>query len=395
MAVDAAAKRKAVLDEYRRWRGKIEVSPRLDVETPEDLARVYTPNVAIPCKEIAQNPQASFDLTRRGNLVAVVTDGSAVLGLGDIGPEAGMPVVEGKAALLKSFADIDGFPLCVKSQDVDEIVRTIELISGSFGAIHLEDIAAPRCFEIERRLRERLDIPVYHDDQHGTAVVVCAALKNALALTGRTLEDAKIVIVGAGASGMSTAELLEQLGAKNIILADTCGIVQTWSYLVVDATEGIVERSNPCELHGGIADAIAGADAVIGLSTAGTITSQMVESMAADPVVFALANPTPEIMPDEAKRAGAAVVATGRSDFPNQVNNVLAFPGIFRGALDVQSTQITDEMLVAATDALAALVAPEELTRDYIVPSVFDERVVPAIAEAVTGAARRTAELRA
>lgn len=395
MAVDAAAKRKAVLDEYRRWRGKIEVSPRLDVETPEDLARVYTPNVAIPCKEIAQNPQASFDLTRRGNLVAVVTDGSAVLGLGDIGPEAGMPVVEGKAALLKSFADIDGFPLCVKSQDVDEIVRTIELISGSFGAIHLEDIAAPRCFEIERRLRERLDIPVYHDDQHGTAVVVCAALKNALALTGRTLEDAKIVIVGAGASGMSTAELLEQLGAKNIILADTCGIVQTWSYLVVDATEGIVERSNPCELHGGIADAIAGADAVIGLSMAGTITSQMVESMAADPVVFALANPTPEIMPDEAKRAGAAVVATGRSDFPNQVNNVLAFPGIFRGALDVQSTQITDEMLVAATDALAALVAPEELTRDYIVPSVFDERVVPAIAEAVTGAARRTAELRA
>lgn len=395
MAVDAAAKRKAVLDEYRRWRGKIEVSPRLDVETPEDLARVYTPNVAIPCKEIAQNPQASFDLTRRGNLVAVVTDGSAVLGLGDIGPEAGMPVVEGKAALLKSFADIDGFPLCVKSQDVDEIVRTIELISGSFGAIHLEDIAAPRCFEIERRLRERLDIPVYHDDQHGTAVVVCAALKNALALTGRTLEDAKIVIVGAGASGMSTAELLEQLGAKNIILADTCGIVQTWSYLVVDATEGIVERSNPRELHGGIADAIAGADAVIGLSTAGTITSQMVESMVADPVVFALANPTPEIMPDEAKRAGAAVVATGRSDFPNQVNNVLAFPGIFRGALDVQSTQITDEMLVAATDALAALVAPEELTRDYIVPSVFDERVVPAIAEAVTGAARRTAELRA
>lgn len=395
MAVDAAAKRKAVLDEYRRWRGKIEVSPRLDVETPEDLARVYTPNVAIPCKEIAQNPQASFDLTRRGNLVAVVTDGSAVLGLGDIGPEAGMPVVEGKAALLKSFADIDGFPLCVKSQDVDEIVRTIELISGSFGAIHLEDIAAPRCFEIERRLRERLDIPVYHDDQHGTAVVVCAALKNALALTGRTLEDAKIVIVGAGASGMSTAELLEQLGAKNIILADTCGIVQTWSYLVVDATEGIVERSNPRELYGGIADAIAGADAVIGLSTAGTITSQMVESMVADPVVFALANPTPEIMPDEAKRAGAAVVATGRSDFPNQVNNVLAFPGIFRGALDVQSTQITDEMLVAATDALAALVAPEELTRDYIVPSVFDERVVPAIAEAVTGAARRTAELRA
>lgn len=395
MAVDAAAKRKAVLDEYRRWRGKIEVSPRLDVETPEDLARVYTPNVAIPCKEIAQNPQASFDLTRRGNLVAVVTDGSAVLGLGDIGPEAGMPVVEGKAALLKSFADIDGFPLCIKSQDVDEIVRTIELISGSFGAIHLEDIAAPRCFEIERRLRGRLDIPVYHDDQHGTAVVVCAALKNALALTERTLEEAKVVIVGAGASGMSTAELLEQLGAKNIILADTCGIVQTWSYLVVDATEGIVERSNPCELHGGIADAIAGADAVIGLSTAGTITSQMVESMAADPIVFALANPRPEIMPDEAKRAGAAVVATGRSDFPNQVNNVLAFPGIFRGALDVQSMEITDEMLVAATDALAALVAPDELSRDYIVPSVFDERVVPAIAEAVAGAARRTAELRA
>ena len=380
----------AVLDQYKAWQGKIEVTSRVDIESPEDLARVYTPGVAVPCKEIARDTDLSFDYTRRGNLVAVVTDGSAVLGLGDIGPEAGMPVMEGKAALLKALADVDAFPLCIRSKDVDEIVRTIQLLQGSFGAIHLEDIAAPRCFEIERRLKETLEIPVYHDDQHGTAVVAAAAMANACKVTGRDLESARIVIVGAGASGMAVAELLFGMGATQIILVDKDGIVERGDDIVTPDTADTVDKTNPRDISGELAYAMSGADAVIGVAAGGIISADMVRLMAPDPIVFALANPTPEIMPDEARAAGAAVTATGRSDFDNQVNNVLAFPGIFRGALDVRAREINDEMLLAATHALMELTCEDGLAPNHIVPSALDGRVVERVAAAVAGAAVAT-----
>ncbi len=379
----------AALEEYRNWQGKIEVVNRVEIDSAATLAKVYTPGVAAPCKEIARDTDLSFDYTRRGNLVAVVTDGSAVLGLGDIGPEAGMPVMEGKAALLKSQANVDGFPLCIKTEDPDEIVRTVELLSGTFGAIHLEDIAAPRCFEIEARLREALDIPVYHDDQHGTAVATAAALIGACRVTGRELPDARVVIVGAGASGISIADLLFSLGVSDLVLVDREGIVGEKSSRCTDYTREVVARSNPRGLAGGLAQAAAGADVLIGVSEAGAIPAEAVRSMAPGGIVFALANPTPEIMPDEALAAGAAVVATGRSDFPNQVNNLLAFPGIFRGALDARASEINNQMLVAAVNALVDLAAPT-LDAEHIVPAALDERVAPAVAAAVAAAARES-----
>ncbi len=383
----------AALEEYRNWHGKIEVVNRVEIDSPAKLAKVYTPGVAAPCKEIARDPELSFDYTRRGNLVAVVTDGSAVLGLGDIGPEAGMPVMEGKAALLKSQANVDGFPLCIKSEDPDDIVRTVELLSGTFGAIHLEDISAPRCFEIEARLREALDIPVYHDDQHGTAVATAAALVGACRVTHRELSSARIVIVGAGASGVSIAELLFSLGASDIVLVDREGIVGEKSPQCTDYTRRVIARTNPRGLTGGLTEAAADADVLIGVSEAGAIPAAAVGSMAKDPIVFALANPTPEIMPDEAEAAGAAVVATGRSDFPNQVNNLLAFPGIFRGALDARATEINEAMLVAAVDALVGLAEPT-LGAKRIVPAALDPRVAPAVAGAVAQAARASGAVR-
>lgn len=387
----------AVLDQYKAWHGKIEVMSRVDIESPEDLARVYTPGVAVPCKEIARDVNLSFDYTRRANLVAVVTDGSAVLGLGDIGPEAGMPVMEGKAALLKALADVDAFPLCIRSKDVDEIVHTIQLLQGSFGAIHLEDIAAPRCFEIERKLVETLEIPVYHDDQHGTAVVAAAAMANACEVTGRDLDTARIVIVGAGASGMAVAQLLFGMGATQITLVDKDGIVERDDDIVTPDTVDTVDKTNPRDISGELAYAMSGADAVIGVAAGGIISADMVRLMAPNPIVFALANPMPEIMPDEARAAGAAVTATGRSDFDNQVNNVLAFPGIFRGALDVRAREINDAMLLAATYALIELTREDGLTPNYIVPSALDRRVVERVAAAVadtavaTGVARHSA----
>lgn len=387
----------AVLDQYKAWHGKIEVTSRVDSEGPEDLARVYTPGVAVPCKEIARDVDLSFDYTRRANLVAVVTDGSAVLGLGDIGPEAGMPVMEGKAALLKTLADVDAFPLCIRSKDVDEIVHTIQLLQGSFGAIHLEDIAAPRCFEIERKLKETLEIPVYHDDQHGTAVVAAAAMANACEVTGRDLDTAGIVIVGAGASGMAVAQLLLGMGATQITLVDKDGIVERDDDIVTPDTADTVDKTNPRDISGELAYAMSGADAVIGVAAGGIISADMVRLMAPNPIVFALANPMPEIMPDEARAAGAAVTATGRSDFDNQVNNVLAFPGIFRGALDVRAREINDAMLLAATHALIELTREDGLAPNYIVPSALDRRVVERVAAAVadtavaTGVARHSA----
>ncbi len=379
----------AALEEYRNWQGKIEVVNRVEIDSAATLAKVYTPGVAAPCKEIARDTDLSFDYTRRGNLVAVVTDGSAVLGLGDIGPEAGMPVMEGKAALLKSQANVDGFPLCIKTEDPDEIVRTVELLSGTFGAIHLEDIAAPRCFEIEARLRKALDIPVYHDDQHGTAVATAAALIGACSVTGRELPDARVVIVGAGASGISIADLLFSLGVSDLVLVDREGIVDEKSSRCTDYTREVVARSNPRGLAGSLAQAAAGADVLIGVSEAGAIPAEAVRSMAPGGIVFALANPTPEIMPDEAQAAAAAVVATGRSDFANQVNNLLAFPGIFRGALDARASEINNQMLVAAVNALVDLAAPT-LDAEHIVPAALDERVAPAVAAAVAAAARES-----
>ena len=378
----------AVLDQCKAWHGKIEVTSHVDIEGPEDLARVYTPGVAVPCKEIARDVDLSFDYTRRANLVAVVTDGSAVLGLGDIGPEAGMPVMEGKAALLKTLADVDAFPLCIRSKDVDEIVHTIQLLQGSFGAIHLEDIAAPRCFEIERKLKETLEIPVYHDDQHGTAVVAAAAMANACEVTGRDLDTAGIVIVGAGASGMAVAQLLLGMGATQITLVDKDGIVERDDDIVTPDTADTVDKTNPRDISGELAYAMSGADAIIGVAAGGIISADMARLMAPNPIVFALANPMPEIMPDEAR--GAAVTATGRSDFDNQVNNVLAFPGIFRGALDVRACEINDAMLLAATHALIELTREDGLAPNYIVPSALDRRVVERVAAAVADAAVAT-----
>ena len=387
MAEDA---KQYALDKHKEWHGKIEVVSRASISTPEELAVAYTPGVAQPCLEIQKNVDDSYTYTRRGNLVAVVTDGSAVLGLGNIGPEAGMPVMEGKCALFKTFADVDAFPLCIRSNDVDEIVRTVELLAGSFGGVNLEDISAPRCFEIERRLKESCDIPVFHDDKHGTAVVTCAALINACRLTGRELADVRVVFSGAGAAGISIARLMKRMGVRDVIICDRKGAIYEGREGLNPVKEEIATWTNHEGVHGSLADAVAGADVFVGVSAPGALTQDMVRTMAKDPIVFACANPVPEIMPDEALAAGAAVAATGRSDFPNQINNVLAFPGIFRGALNVRASDINDEMMEAAAYAIAGLVDDDKRSADYIIPGAFDKRVAPAVAAAVADAARKS-----
>ncbi len=376
---------------HGEWKGKIEVVAAVPVATREDLSLAYTPGVAQPCLEIQKNPDKSYELTRRHNLCLVVTDGSAVLGLGDIGPEAGMPVMEGKCVLFKAFGGVDAFPLCVKSHDVDEFVNTVYQISGSFGGVNLEDIAAPRCFEIERKLKEKCDIPIFHDDQHGTAVITLAGLQNALKVVGKRLEDVKIAVNGAGAAAVAVTKLLLAAGAQDIVLCDRTGIIYKGRETGMNwiKTE-LAEVTNPRKLGGGLKEAVAGADVCIGVSAPGSVTADMVRSMAADPIIFACANPTPEIFPDEAKAAGARVVATGRSDYPNQINNVLAFPGIFRGAFDVRASDINEEMKMAAAQALAELISGDELNEDYIIPAAFDPRVGPAVAKAVAEAARKS-----
>ena len=378
------------LQKHYDWQGKIEVVPRCKIEDKHDLSVAYTPGVAQPCLEIQKDYSKSFELTRRGNLIAVVTDGTAVLGLGDIGPEAGMPVMEGKCALFKTFADVDAFPICVRSKDVDEIVRTVYLISGSFGGINLEDISAPRCFEIERRLKEICDIPVFHDDQHGTAIVVAAALINALKVVGKDMAAAKVTICGAGSAGCSIAKHLLNIGFKNVTLVDKFGIVCKGESWLNSETEKMAEITNLSRLRGSLADAMRGADIFIGVSAPGIVSEEMIASMAPRAIAFPMANPVPEIMPDLALKAGAEVVGTGRSDFMNQINNVLAFPGIFRGALDCRASQINDEMKVAASYALASLVSEDELRADYIIPPATDKRVAEAVAAATVEAAKKT-----
>ena len=381
---------KTALEKHREWKGKIRVDAVCPLETKDDLSVAYTPGVAAPCLEISENTDKSYEYTRRSNLVAVVTDGTAVLGLGDIGPEAGMPVMEGKCVLFKGFGDVDAFPLCVRSKDVDEIVRTVEMIAGSFGGVNLEDISAPRCFEIERRLKASLDIPVFHDDQHGTAVVTLAAMINALKLVGKRIEDVSAVVNGAGAAGIACTKLLMALGLKKVVLCDRKGAIYKGREGLNPIKEEMAEISNLECKKGSLADVIKGADVFLGVSAPGCVTKEMVQSMAKDPIIFACANPTPEIFPDEAKEAGAKVVGTGRSDFPNQINNVLAFPGIFRGALDVRASDINDEMKIAASYAIADCVKPEELSPDFIIPSPFNKDVAPAVAEAVREAARKS-----
>ena len=376
---------------HGEWKGKIEVIATVPVATKDDLSLAYTPGVAQPCLEIQKDINKSYDLTRRHNMCLVVTDGSAVLGLGDIGPEAGMPVMEGKCVLFKAFGGVDAFPLCIKSKDVDEIVNTIYMISGSFGGVNLEDIAAPRCFEIERKLKEKCDIPIFHDDQHGTAVITLAGLTNALKVVGKKLEDIKIAVNGAGAAAIAITKLLLSAGAKDVTLCDRTGVVYKGREKGMNwIKEEMAEVTNPRNIQGGLADAMKDADVFIGVSAPGAVTQDMVRSMAKDPIIFACANPTPEIFPDEAKAGGAAVVATGRSDYPNQINNVLAFPGIFRGVFDVRASDINEEMKVAAAHALADLISDEELNADYIIPAAFDPRVGPAVAKAVAEAARKS-----
>ncbi len=371
------------LNSHRKWQGKIEITARCPVRNREDLAIAYTPGVAQPCLEIEKNPALSFSLTRRHNLVAVISDGSAVLGLGNIGPEAAMPVMEGKAVLFKEFAGVDAFPICLDTQDTDELVRTIELLAPSFGGINLEDISAPRCFEVERRLREKLSIPVFHDDQHGTAIVVSAALLNALKLAGKSMESARIVINGAGAAGTAIARHLISFGAKDLILCDRFGILCPGADWMTAAQEDIAAETNPRKITGTLADAMKGADIFVGVSKPDTVTEEMVASMAEKSIVFAMANPNPEILPDKAKAAGAFIVGTGRSDYPNQVNNVLCFPGIFKGALQAGATDITDGMKRAASLAIASVLGPGELAADRVLPDPFDRRVVEAVADAV------------
>ena len=373
---------------HGEWKGKIEVISRVPVKSKDDLSLAYTPGVAKPCLAIREDYNKSFTLTRRSNLVAVITDGTAVLGLGDIGPEAGMPVMEGKCALFKAFGDVDAFPICIRSKDVDEIVRTIYLISGSFGGINLEDIAAPRCFEIERRLKEICDIPIFHDDQHGTAIVVGAALINALKVVGKEIGEVKTVINGAGSAGIAIAKHLMNLGVRYIKMADSVGVLCEGRERMNPAKDEIARITNPEKLSGSLADAMKGADVFIGVSAPHVVTQDMVRSMADGPILFPMSNPVPEIEPDEALAAGAAVVGTGRSDHPNQINNVLVFPGLFRGALDVRASDINEEMKQAASHALAALVSPEELNPKYVLPAAFDPRVGPAVAKAVAQAAR-------
>ena len=378
------------LEKHAQWKGKIEVTARAAVDSAEALSIAYTPGVAAPCLEIQKNPEKSYELTRRWNTVAVVTDGTAVLGLGDIGPEAGMPVMEGKCVLFKAFGDVDAIPLCVRTHDVDEIVRTVSLLAGSFGGINLEDIAAPRCFEIEKKLKECCDIPIFHDDQHGTAVITLAGLMNALKVVGKKIEDVKIVTSGAGAAGIAIIKLLMAMGLKNVIMTDRKGAIYEGREGLNPVKEEMAKITNFNREAGTLADVIKGADVFIGVSAPGTLTQDMVRSMAKDPIIFACANPTPEIFPDEAKAAGAAVVSTGRSDFPNQINNVLCFPGLFRGALDVRASDINDAMKIASAKALAGLVSDEELCADYILPKAFDPRVKDAVAKAAAQAARES-----
>ncbi|MCD8143315.1 MAG: NADP-dependent malic enzyme [Clostridiales bacterium] len=378
------------LKKHYEWHGKLETVPKMEVKDKEALSLAYTPGVAQPCLEIQKDPAKSYDLTGRWNTVAVVTDGSAVLGLGDIGPEAGMPVMEGKCVLFKAFGGVDAVPLCVKSKDVDTIVDTVAMLEGSFGGINLEDISAPRCFEIERKLKERCSIPVFHDDQHGTAVVVLAALTNALKLVGKRMEDIRVVTCGAGAAGIAIIKLLIARGLSDVIMCDRKGAIYEGREGLNDAKAEIAAITNRAKRSGSLAEVLEGADVFIGVSAPGMVTPEMVSRMAPNAILFPMANPTPEIMPDLAKEAGAAVVGTGRSDFPNQINNVLAFPGIFRGAFDVRASDINDTMKIAAANALASLVSEEELNPEYILPYAFDERVRPAVASAVAEAARQT-----
>lgn len=379
--------RKESLKLHYDWNGKIEVISRVPISNSEELALAYTPGVAEPCLEIQKDYDKSYELTRRNNLVAVITDGTAVLGLGDIGPEAGMPVMEGKCALFKAFGDVDAFPICVRSKSVDEIVNTVYLISGSFGGINLEDISAPRCFEIEQKLKEKCDIPIFHDDQHGTAIIVAAGLLNALKLVGKKFENIKVVMNGAGAAGIAIAKHLMNMGVKDITLCDSKGIICKGDEKLNAVKREMAEITNLDHKTGTLADAMKGADVFLGISAAGCVSEDMVKSMAENPILFAMANPTPEIMPDLAKKAGAAVVGTGRSDFPNQINNVLAFPGIFRGALDCRASDINEEMKVAASYAIASLVEDDKLSADYILPHAFDPRVGKTVAAAVKEAA--------
>ena len=375
---------------HGEWKGKIEVVTTVPVETKDDLSLAYTPGVAQPCLEIQKDVSKSYELTRRHNLCAVITDGSAVLGLGDIGPEAGMPVMEGKCVLFKAFGDVDAFPLCVKTHDVDEFVNAVWLMSGSFGGINLEDIAAPRCFEIERKLKEKCDIPIFHDDQHGTAIITLAGLTNALKVVGKKKEEVKVVTSGAGAAAISIVKLLLSAGFKNVTMCDRKGAIYQGREGLNWIKEEMAQVTNLEKKPGTLADALVGADVFIGVSAPGTVTTEMVKTMNKDAIVFACANPTPEIFPDEAKAGGAAVVSTGRSDFPNQINNVLAFPGVFRGTFDVRASDINEEMKMAAAQALAGLISDEELTADYIIPKAFDKRVGPAVAKAVADAARKS-----
>ena len=383
-------KKEFALKQHEAWKGKIEVISRASIETPEELSVAYTPGVAEPCLKISEDVDLSYKYTRRGNMVAVVTDGTAVLGLGDIGPEAGMPVMEGKCALFKAFGDVDAFPLCVRSKDVDEIVKTVSLLAGSFGGVNLEDISAPRCFEIERKLKECCDIPIFHDDQHGTAVVTAAALINALKVVGKKLEEVKVVTSGAGAAGIAIIKLLVSLGLKNVVMCDRQGAIYEGRENLNAEKMEMARISNQNKEKGTLQEVLKGADVFIGVSAPGTVTEEMVQNMAENPILFPMANPVPEIMPELAKKSGAAVVGTGRSDFPNQINNVLAFPGIFRGAFDVRASDINDEMKVAAAYAIAGLIQEEELNPEYIIPNPFDKRVAKAVAEAVAKAAKET-----
>ena len=382
--------RQKSLKKHYEWNGKIEVISRAKIDTREDLSLAYTPGVAEPCLEIQKDISKSYELTRRSNLVAVITDGTAVLGLGDIGPEAGMPVMEGKCALFKEFADVDAFPICIKSKDVDEIVRTVELISGSFGGINLEDISAPRCFEIEKKLKEVCDIPVFHDDQHGTAIVVGAALLNALRVVKKDIDKINVVINGAGSAGIAIGKHLLNMGVKNLIMVDRFGIICRGDENLNFAHREMAEITNKEMIRGSLCDAMVGCDVFIGVSAPNIVSEEMIKSMASDAIVFPMANPTPEIMPDLAKKAGARIVGTGRSDFPNQINNVLAFPGIFRGALDCQASQINEEMKLATSYALASLISDDELSEENIIPNALDKRVASVVSKAVIKAAYDT-----